>query len=476
MTTLANLRWERFTPLSNKTRAEFTSTGTIRFDVPSQSVCKPQYSYLMLRPRIYKRSGGANLPIYSDQNNNTFSTLSSNPVSCLFQKISFSSMSTKVAELNNVGEASQILSICNESMSQLNSSFSTNGVWWFSGTESVISTNNDNAITANSAILKFVNTHTFINQMKYGDYIKSSYRNPFACKRENILNWIPPLGVFNMPEEFYLPPNSTHEFNFTVEPNWKQCLIHGQSAANTGWTVQDDGQALVNDNIYVSIEDIALMVCFSDTYEKITRSITYESPDIECQKLSLQSNGNYSETMFTIPKGTYKVFLAFSDGRSNGGDTRWSPTNYGLYENTYAGNNILAILQTLSFTFNGNVYPRVPYDFTDGLASDAANFLSTSEDSNRAYQDFIFASDALLDSSGTILNYAEWTHQPIFAFKIINPAGSTSSIAKFNMRTTTGNLIPGNTNLVVLTLAKREVQYNYDSNGILNSIDYADLV
>lgn len=476
MTTLANLRWERFTPLSNKTRSEFTSTGTIRFDVPSQSVCKPQYSYLMLRPRIYKRVGGVNVSLYNSQNNDTFSTLSSNPVSCLFQKISFSSMSTKVAELNNIGEASQILSVCNESISQLNSSFSTNGVWWFSGTDYAISLNNNNLADLNNAIIKIANSHNFSNDQKYADYLKSSYRTPFSSKRENILNWIPPLGVFNMPEEFYLPPNSTHEFNFTVEPNWKQCLIHGQSAANTGWTVLDDGAALANGNIYVSIEDIALMVCFSDTYERITRSITYESPDIECQKLGLQSNGNYSETMFTIPKGTYKVFLAFSDGRSNGGDTRWSPTNFGLYENTFAGNNILSILQTLSFTFNGNVYPRVPYDFTNGLASDIGTFDVTTEDANRAYQDFIFASDALLDSSGTILNYSEWAHQPIFAFKIINPAGSTSSIAKFNMRTTSGNLIPGNTNLVVLTLAKREVQYNYDSNGILNSIDYADLV
>ena len=135
MATLGNLRWERFTPLSNKTMQDFVSTGTIRFDVPSQSVAKPQYSYLMVRPRIYATTstaddntappvipisylgathGAPNVPIPTA---NLYAALSSCPVSCLFQKISFSSMNTKVSELNHPAEASQILSMCNESTS-----------------------------------------------------------------------------------------------------------------------------------------------------------------------------------------------------------------------------------------------------------------------------------------------------------------------------------------------------------------------
>lgn len=473
MTALANLRWERFAPLSNKTKSDFTSTGTIRFDVPSQSVCKPQYSYLMVRPRIYKIVNNVPNALFAASSDTVLSTLSSNPVSCLFQKISFSSLSTKVAELNHPAEASQILSICNESNNQLNSSFSTNGVWWFSGSDYALSPNNA-ANTQNGLIMKIVNTFFTVAANKYADYIKSAFRSPFSSKQENVMNWIPPLGVFNMPEEFYLPPNSQHEFSFSIEPNWRQCLIHGQSAANTTLTVLDDGAALANGSVYVSIEDIALMVCFSDSYERITKSVTYESPDIECQKLSLSTGSSYAETMFTIPKGTYKIFLSFSDSRGTSGDTRFSPTNFGLYEATYADNDLLTRLQTISFTFNGNVYPRVSYDFRNGIPI-SGTFAQSSEDTNRAYQDFIFASDALIDSSGTVLNFNDWSHQPVFAFKIINPAGNTSTVAKFNVRTTNGN-IPANTSVVVLTLAKREVQYNYDTNGILNSIEYADLV
>ncbi|MGL5715887.1 MAG: hypothetical protein ACRCX2_22910 [Paraclostridium sp.] len=487
--------------MSNKTMQDFVSTGTIRFDVPSQSVAKPQYSYLMIRPRIFAATSTGNPPLRipisylgataADPNipvpaSNLYAALSSCPVSCLFQKISFSSMNAKVSELNHPAEASQILSMCNESTSQLNSSFSTNHVWWLKG---------DDMLARGLGLAPLATNITTTNRIRaeniFRQYYLNSFKTPFCESAEAQLNWVPPLGVFNMPEEFYLPPNSTHEFSFTVEPNWRQNIITGLTKPNpplvaTGLTVLPTNTTLTDanhNNIFADIFDIALMVCFSDTYERITKSITYESPDIECQKLSLQANTTYGEISFSIPKGTYKLYLAFADARATGNDTRFSPTNFALFHNNDGNNNIVSILNTFSFTFNGNVYPRVPYDFQNGISYARGdmpiaglNIAGTNTyDVNRAYQDFIFASDALLDSSGTIMSYFEWSLQPVFCFKIINPAGSTSSIAKLNLRTT-GPVIPDNTSIVVLTLAKREVTYNYDPNGILNSIDYADLI
>lgn len=469
MTSLGNLRWERFTPLSDKTNSNFNSTGTIRFDVPSQSVAKTQYSYLSVKVKLYasNAAGDAAVPFntlgVAAQTVDRFGCLSSNPVACLFQKISFSSMNIKVAELNHPGESTQILSLTNESKSQLNSSFSTNPVWWFDGQTNKVDDNT-----------RIVQSDDFVITKAWTKYVEMAKKGPFG-KNQSItrLNWIPSLGIFNMDESFYLPPNSTHEFNFNVEPNFRHTFIHGQGAANTTLNVVSTTPALVAGAIHLDILDIALMVCFSDTYEKITRSITYDSPDIECQKLSLPANNSYSELSFSIPKGTYKIFFAFSDGRATGNDTRFSPTDFSLLTN----NGFVQFLQTFSFSFNGSVYPRVPYQFNQGL-NNLADFGKDNDltDINRAYQDYIFASDALVDSSGTVMSFFEWSLQPIFAYRIINPAGSNSSIAKFTLQTIGDNNIPANTNIVVLTLSKREVTYNYDTNGLLNNIEYADLI
>ena len=545
----APLSYQRYVPVrptSNVVGSAFTGMITMRYQVPSGMVIKANECFLSTRmtlaaslstnfaanpgPYIMKNFGadGDNTPgtpgpldpTYIPANDTkvtTYATVSSNPVACLFDRVTLKINDVNVSTVDSYPISSTAVSLIGESKPVLTTSMSDTGIWTYdrvtylstattyrAGPPVVTINPQELAVTTPAGLYSdngtgdTVANYALINKYTYAH--KKLLESPFSRTITNRINHRLAHGLWN--SDAILPGGTTIQLEYQVQSNYPQNLIFGGQTATPSaslFTLNSSVKSLVvnvmsseNSNLSaagtfgVYIGDMTFYMSMHDQFESIPKSLSFNlvEPWISLKTI-ISSN---SALTFNPPKGTFKVLVCFVDSRYNSSSTVYNPCDFSPDSRDTTVNNAIAtpslairnVLQQISIDYAGQHLPVNEYNFPSGIYPDINYALPqtasySTDDVFRAYQEcFAIPSDALADSAGSLFDVLTWSYQPIFIFRVYTPAGDVSSTLDVNLKFING-VNPLNTMCCVIALHNRRLTMDYGDHQELLSVKVEDL-
>jgi hypothetical protein len=509
---LASRQYIQRAPLSAATGASFSSKVDFEYVVPKGKRLSLHESYMSVDLEVSVNTPAAPLGSSITHTATTPMTytsaacLSSNPVSCLFQKASHRINDVVVSSIDMVPQTSTMLALIGESRASIETSLSTNPIHIREkntrlATADIVA-GNFGAMVAVGDVAGVV--AAFLSKMvtgRLGSYKTNNLpgrveRIAQACIKQDVayskvvmLNWVPCFGLFN--SDVFIPGNTKHGFTYYIDANWFRQVVYGiraiggaDDAAFAYKSTRDDAVA-ENGAIRCSIKGIYMYLALHDAYDAIPPSINFTTVEtfVTTKPLIQQSE----LLTVNITPGTMKLIIGFIDSRY-GSSTARSPTNFSITRlasttGSNAGDvvqepNFLESINEIGIQYAGESYPLTPYNLPGGLLrSTDDNILfpvdTESNETNRAFMDFLIASDSLADSSGSMYDNLTWAANPLFCFKLYTPAGDMSKDLTIKIKLSAA---PVNVMCVVLGLHRKLTTLNYDQNGMVSSVSSTELI
>ena len=373
-------------------------------------------------------------------------TLSSNPISCLFNKLSNYINDKHTSSIENIAECDQLKNMVFESNQTLSTTLSTNNIYW---------TKPKNIYNANFGGY----TDSFLTRGNEQEQRIQAQKSPFWSAKANKIMWKPILPIFSISEPF--PSGSKFKFIFNIDPNWRRRLIFGQNNG-ASWVVNDAEAA---GTVTVNVREMVFYLCLYDANIKLPKTINYKFHEVYSTIKPIQATIADKFSM-TIPRGTYKILVTFFDSRV-GTDTRYSPTSFNVAD-------IKAKLQELTLSYSGQFFPVEPYNFSDQFFPLLWNQATNTGDILRAYQDYLTNSDSFEDNSGASLSLGEWIAQPIFVHKIVRQSGDLSQNLDITVKGR--DTFIANNSILVMCLYVNDITYELDNNNFITSVETEQLI
>lgn len=373
-------------------------------------------------------------------------TLSSDPCSCLFTKMSNYIGDKHMSSIENVPQCDQLKNMVFESNQTINTTLSTNNIYWNRSKNNYSNTFNG---YSDSILVRSNEQEQRIQAEK----------SPFWKSRTNKLIWKPILPIFNISDPF--PSGSKIKFIFNIDPNWRRRIIFGQ---RSGVTLEVSGD-LEKTKIRVNVVEMVFYLCLYDSNVKLPKQLSYKFYEVYSTIKTLQDAVS-DKFSVAIPRGTYKILVTFFDARI-GTSTLYSPTNFNIPDTKN--------IQELTLSYSGQFYPIEPYNFSASFDSSDWTEATNTNDIFRAYQDYLINTESFEDNSGASLNLAEWCAQPIFVHQIIRMPGDLSSNLDVNIKTQ-GPRLGANTSVLVMCLYTNEVIYELDNNSFISNVETEQLI
>jgi hypothetical protein len=510
---LAHSRYVQVQPLSSATSQNFTNLVQFQYTVPRGKKLVLNESYLSVS--IQTRINDANTPLGSSVTNGNVANffiptsgacMASNPVACLFSKMTHKINDIKVSDMDMVPTSDTLMQLIGQSKTSLQSTASANPIFIrerlttsqsgelavaaFAIPDVPTKATIDAALLALSRMIQRGNDAIPSNNLQQRlDMITTNLRKQVVNNQlGNRYNWSPQFGLFNVDD--HIPGGTKHNIDFYIDSNWFRQIVYGvrnlagdETAGS--YTAIRDAAPGGNGEISNSILSIELYLSIHDSYDKIPPTVNFTTYEPFTISKTLQSQNDTIN--LTVPAGIYKIAVAFIDSRY-GSSTLRSPTNFSLTNvgsrsGTIGDPPLLENLQEVSIQYAGEILPQTPYSFTNGLLATgdtaayptaAPNAIGVSNDALRAYQEFVINSDSLADSSGSVFDFATWCANPIFLWRIYNPAGDLSR--DLTVKVKTGAVHVPNVHCVVMCLHRKQHSIKFDQNGMVSSVESGDSV
>jgi hypothetical protein len=511
---LSNFRYVPSRPLSDKTLNNFSSLVQIGCQVPANAVMLPNKSYLSVKFRVAACIAAntslnplaVNIPNNDDTAPTTSLALSSNPVACLFNKASVRLQDTTVSSVEEYAGLCQMTTFTSETKSTLDTVMSTEPSYVF-GQKRLDPFGTTGAVAYNPSIDYWGNTTSY-RISKHSKWGQVGMAAPWGLSTRFRLAHRPCLSIFQ--SEQHLPPGSNLLLQLNVDNNWRNRVISGirgngnagPAGINTSWTVNGTFPPVAANTVAIEIQDIVLMTCLVDVNLSIPKSISvrYTQFFSTTQALNQSSQQNLQ---FRLPPGTEAIYLAFYNGLT-GTNTFNAPTDFSV-------NDILLNLQQIDIISGGVSYPYTYYNILQFVgyqgtpsafpvvngeqqtillqaSSSTSNIINRTnvqtyadtdtvdlDDVTRAYMDYLNGTDSTVEATGAPMSLIEWMYNPIFAHKLVTPAGDRTQDISVRLKFRVG-LQTSNVQMLLVAKYASMVNMNFTDHGTLDSVSVDNLI
>lgn len=497
---LSHQRFVQVKPTSNITGSSFATAIQIPFTVPSGNAWIPSESFLSMKLTITSAYAGPNVTNLSgvtldggaaDINTAPYlgtvtagCCLSSNPISCMFDRCTHKINDVTVSTIDNVPMTSTALILSGASKPILNTSESDNPVWIFDEDIRRLQPMRGIAVggvPTPTEIQTYLNTANLECQSnliaaRNVTRLKQLRKSPFNTSTTARLNWKPCFGLFD--SDHTVPAGTRNTFEFNVSSAYRIQMINlaidvnDTGMANTQQLVETAATA---GQIGIRVVDMSFYMSLHEVYENPVAPIKMRVSEAWTSFKTLTSQ---TDTLsFTVPPSTYKLIVGFINTAysqsTSAGATDFAPmvSVPGPLVVPFASN-----LREISLSYCGELLPQYPYDFSAGLYPYQGNVPSAgtdTEDTFRAYREVMHAMDAYSDMSGTVYTENSWSYNPLFVYRVYKQQGDISK--NVDIRTRVFNVV-NNINCFLIALYHREVNFDYDATSVLRSVNISDLI
>lgn len=436
MAMLQNIRFKQIRPQSNSTYDNFSGEILFNFNVGNNEVMIVDETYINVQLQLSQNGAANAVEQLADD-----ITLSSSPVSCLFQSASLQVNNQEVAKVSEYPQSGLLYNILMNSRDK-----------------SLTSLTNDP------------------NVPKYR-YAKQIADLDVAKIRKSLVGIVPTATVANNVFKFEicgkipmfitrdeLSGNTNLQYKFQVDNSWRNQLVESITGTAIAAVTNIATPSTATKTIKVDVLDVELNVALYESSE-IPRSVksTLNYLEMFSTTRSIAVDASSDRLVVTLPRNAQAIFMCMFDSR-RASVPALSPTS--LYCDA------LRNLESYELRYGKSVFPSPQYKLN--LTDEVDDLASSIRNNSRAFKEYVLSTRSLNNNLANFHDVVSWSSNPIFFHRVVKPIGDTSN--ELDILLTFSSPFTSNSILYVGAIYEKELNIEYNEAGLVSQVNSLEVL